>query len=65
MTVLWVILGLVAVGVLYYISMYNGIVKLKTTRDNAWSDIDVQLRMRFDLVDNLVNTVIKIIICFI
>lgn len=57
MTVLWVILGLVAVGVLYYISMYNGIVKLKTTRDNAWSDIDVQLRMRFDLVDNLVNTV--------
>jgi len=57
MTVLWVILGLVVVGVLYYISMYNGIVKLKTTRDNAWSDIDVQLRMRFDLVDNLVNTV--------
>ena len=35
----------------------NKIVWLKTTRENAWSDIDVQLRLRFDLVDNLVETV--------
>jgi LemA protein len=38
-------------------ALYNKIVKLKTTRDNAYSDIDVQLNNRFDLVDNLVSTV--------
>jgi LemA protein len=43
--------------VIYIISLYNTIVKLRTTRENALSDIDVQMKMRFDLVDNLVNTV--------
>ena len=57
MTILWVILGLVVVCVIYYISLNNNIVKLEETVENAWSDIDVQLRMRFDLVDNLVETV--------
>ena len=57
MTALWVILWLVAVCLIWYVSLYNRIVWLKTSRDNAWSDIDVQLRMRFDLVDNLVETV--------
>ena len=57
MTALWVILWLIAVCVIWYTSLYNKIVWLKTTRENAWSDIDVQLRMRFDLVDNLVETV--------
>ena len=52
-----VILGLVVICVIWYVSLYNKIVKLKTTRENAWSDIDVQLRLRFDLVDNLVETV--------
>jgi LemA protein len=37
--------------------LYNKIVGLRTTRENAWSDIDVQLNLRFDLVDNLVETV--------
>lgn len=57
MTALWVILWLIVVCGIWYASLYNKIVGLKTTRDNAWSDIDVQLRMRFDLVDNLVETV--------
>ena len=57
MTILWVILGLVVVCVIYYISLNNKIVGLEETVENAWSDIDVQLRMRFDLVDNLVETV--------
>jgi len=57
MTALWVILWLIVICVVWYVKLYNNIVWLKTTRDNAWSDIDVQLRMRFDLVDNLVNTV--------
>lgn len=52
-----VILWLIVIGVIWYVSLYNRIVKLKATRDNAWSDIDVQLRLRFDLVDNLVETV--------
>jgi len=41
----------------YYIMLNNKIVGLGETVENAWSDIDVQLRMRFDLVDNLVETV--------
>lgn len=57
MTALWVILGLIVVCVLYYISLNNRIVSLKTERENAFADIDVQLKLRFDLVDNLVETV--------
>lgn len=57
MTALLVLLGLVVVCGIWYARLYNKIVSLKTTRENAWSDIDVQLRMRFDLVDNLVETV--------
>lgn len=41
----------------YVINLKNHIVSLQQTRKNAWSDIDVQLRARFDLVDNLVSTV--------
>ena len=54
------IIGLVIIlvlGFLYYIRLNNKIVSLEETVENAWSDIDVQLRMRFDLVDNLVETV--------
>ena len=57
MTALLVALWVVVILVIWYVNLYNNIVKLRTTRENAWSDIDVQLRMRFDLVDNLVETV--------
>ena len=57
MTILWVILWLIVLAVIYYISLNNKIVGLEETVGNAWSDIDVQLRKRFDLVDNLVETV--------
>ena len=57
MTILLVVLWLVVVCVIYYITLNNKIVQLEETVSNAWSDIDVQLRMRFDLVDNLVETV--------
>ncbi|MDR2189782.1 MAG: LemA family protein [Candidatus Peribacteria bacterium] len=56
-TPLLVLLVIIAVAVIYYISLYNKIIRLQTTRENAFSDIDVQMKMRFDLVDNLVNTV--------
>ena len=55
--VVLIILWLGLVCVIWYVSLHNKIVRLKTTRENAWSDIDVQLRLRFDLVDNLVETV--------
>ena len=57
MTVVWILLWLIVVLVFYYITLNNKIVSLEETVGNAWSDIDVQLRLRFDLVDNLVETV--------
>ena len=57
MTALLVIGILIVMAVAYYIRLNNRIVNLEETVGNAWSDVDVQLRMRFDLVDNLVETV--------
>lgn len=57
MTALLVIGILIVMAVAYYIRLNNKIVGLEETVGNAWSDVDVQLRMRFDLVDNLVETV--------
>lgn len=48
----------VVVGLaLYFMSAYNGLVRLKIQCDNAWSDIDVQLKRRYDLIPNIVETV--------
>ena len=57
MTLILIFVVILVLGFLYYISLNNKIVKLEEIVNNAWSDIDVQLRMRFDLVDNLVETV--------
>ena len=57
MTALLVIGILIVMAVAYYIRLNNRILNLEETVGNAWSDVDVQLRMRFDLVDNLVETV--------
>ena len=57
MTALLIILAVAIVAIGYYIRLNNKIVGLEEIVGNAWSDIDVQLRMRFDLVDNLVETV--------
>ncbi len=57
MTALLVIVIIIVCLIGYYISLNNKIVSLEETVENAWSDIDVQLRLRFDLVDNLVETV--------
>lgn len=53
----WIILAILVVVVFMVIGIYNGLVKLKVQCDNAWSDIDVQLKRRYDLVPNLVETV--------
>jgi len=54
------LIGLVVVIVVFaliVIGMYNGLVRLRVQADNAWSDIDVQLKRRHDLVPNVVETV--------
>jgi LemA protein len=53
----WVILGLVVLLIFILIGMYNTLVRLKVQADNAWADIDVQLKRRYDLIPNLVETV--------
>lgn len=54
---LWVILGVIAVLAFVIIGMYNSLIRLKNRVDEAWSDIDVQLKRRYDLIPNLVETV--------
>ena len=50
-------LGVLAVLVVGGVVIYNGLVKLRTQADSAWADIDVQLKRRWDLIPNLVETV--------
>jgi LemA protein len=57
MTALWIVLGIVVVLVLAGVWIYNRLVTLRTRVDNGWSQIDVQLRRRADLIPNLVETV--------
>jgi LemA protein len=54
---LWIVLALAGAIVLYLIVTYNGLVQLRVRADNSWSDIDVQLKRRHDLIPNLVETV--------
>jgi LemA protein len=51
------LLVLVVLLVIFVIGMYNSLVRLRVQCDNAWSDIDVQLKRRYDLIPNLVETV--------
>jgi LemA protein len=53
----WVILGLVVVVGFMLMGMYNRLVRLRVRADSAWSDIDVQLERRHDLIPHLVETV--------
>jgi LemA protein len=53
----WIILAVLALLVLLVIGIYNGLVRPKVQSENAWSDIDVQLKRRYDLIPNLIETV--------
>jgi len=57
MIAVWIILGVVVLLILWGIATYNRLVRYRNQIDNAWSQIDVQLRRRYDLIPNLVNTV--------
>ena len=54
---LLVLLALVIVLAVYIIALYNGLVRARNAVKNAWSQIDVQLKRRHDLIPNLVETV--------
>ena len=53
----WIVLGIVIVVVLGGVLLYNRLVRFKNRAANGWSQIDVQLRRRYDLIPNLVTTV--------
>lgn len=53
----WIILAIVILLIIAIIGMYNGLVRSRVKVDNAWSQIDVQLQRRFDLIPNFVETV--------
>lgn len=54
---LWIILGIIGALLLFGIAIYNSLVKSKVRVDEAWSDISVQLKRRYDLIPNLIETV--------
>lgn len=55
--ILWIILGVVIILLGWLILTYNGLISARNRVDEAWSDIDVQLKRRYNLIPNLVNTV--------
>ncbi len=57
MIIVWIILGLIVLLALYGVSVYNSLVTLRNRVRNSWSQIEVQLKNRADLIPNLVETV--------
>ena len=57
MTTVWIILGIAVLLILLLISLYNRLVRYRNIRENAFADIDVQLKQRHDLIPQLVEAV--------
>ncbi len=55
--ILWILLAVVLILVIWFVGVFNGIIVLKNRTQEAWSDIDVQLKRRHDLIPNLLETV--------
>jgi LemA protein len=55
--IVWIILAIVVLAGIYALITYNGLVSLRNRIENAWAQIDVQLKRRYDLIPNLVETV--------
>ena len=57
MNITYILFGILGVAVIWFIAIYNGFVRLVNRVKEAWADIDVQLKRRYDLIPNLVETV--------
>ncbi len=57
MTIIYILIALVALAVFWVIGGYNHLIRMVNRAKEAWADIDVQLKRRYDLIPNLVNTV--------
>lgn len=57
MIALWVVIGIVVILLIWFVFIYNGLVRLRNQVRNSWAQIDVQLKRRHDLIPNLVETV--------
>ncbi len=57
MNTLYIVLGIIAVLAVFVVLAYNGFVAMRNQVKEAWADIDVQLKRRYDLIPNLMNTV--------
>ncbi len=57
MTALWILLGAFAIGLIWFVAAYNSLVSLRNQVDEAWSNVETELKRRYDLIPNLVNTV--------
>lgn len=57
MTFLFIIIGIIAVLVIWLVAIYNALVSLRNHRENAFADIDVQLKQRHDLIPQLLGAV--------
>lgn len=57
MLALWIVLGILGFLIIAFVVIYNGLVRLRNQVKNAWAQIDVQLKRRYDLIPNLVDTV--------
>jgi LemA protein len=55
--IFWIIIGIIAVVAGWFIGTFNGFIRLINRAKEAWADIDVQLKRRYDLIPNLVETV--------
>jgi len=53
----WILVAIIGLLVVFFIATYNRLVVLRNRIENAWSQIDVQLRRRYDLIPNLIETV--------
>jgi len=57
MEIAWIFLIAIGVLLIFFIGIYNGLIRLRNRSNNAWAQVDVQLRRRYDLIPNLVETV--------
>jgi LemA protein len=57
MTIVWILLGVATLFIVWLVAVYNRFIRLVQRTKEAWADIDVQLKRRYDLIPNLVETV--------